>query len=80
MDFLVCLFVSIDTSKCGRQIVLFFGQETVLLVVTCEILLFIYLFIYLKKEAFIVEERFWNWYVNVAQKIFLYFVILRYIQ
>ena len=38
---------------CGRQIVLFFGQETVVEVETCEILLpGIYFF---EKEAFTVE-------------------------
>ena len=50
------MIVSIDTIKCGRQIVLIFGKETFLVVVTCEILLCIYFF--LKKEAFIVEETF----------------------
>ena len=33
----------VDTIKCGRQIVLFLGQETVVVVETCEILLFIVL-------------------------------------
>ena len=33
------MIVSIDTIKCGRQIVLFFQQESVV-VETCEILLF----------------------------------------
>ena len=46
MDFLlfVCLLtiVSIDTSNCGRQIVLFFGLETVAVVDTCEILLYFF--------------------------------------
>ena len=46
------MIVSIDTIMCGRQIVLFFGQETVV-VETCEIQLFIFL-----KEAVIVEEAF----------------------
>ena len=35
------MIVSIDTIKCERQIALFFGQETVVVVETCEILLFI---------------------------------------
>ena len=39
---------------CGKQIVLFFGQETVVVVETCEILLFF------QKGAVIVEETFWN--------------------
>ena len=45
----VCLLmiVSIDTIMCGKQIVLFFGQESVVVVETSKILLlFIYLFIY----------------------------------
>ena len=43
MDFLVCLLmiVSIDTIMWDRQIVLFFGQDTVV-VDTCEIQLFIF--------------------------------------
>ena len=32
------MIVSIDTIMCGRQIVLLFGQETVVVVETCEIL------------------------------------------
>ena len=47
--------------KCGRQIILF----TVVVVKTCEILLFIFF-----EEAVIVEETFWNVYVNVAEKYF----------
>ena len=41
----VCLLmiISIDTTMCGEQIVLFFGQETVVVVETHEILLFIFL-------------------------------------
>ena len=40
----VCLLmiISIDTVMCGEQIVLFFGQETVVVVETHEILLFIF--------------------------------------
>ena len=34
------MIVSFDTIKCGRQVVLFFQQETVVVVETCEILLF----------------------------------------
>ena len=38
------MIVSIDTIMCGEQIVLFFGQETVVVVETHrEILLFIFL-------------------------------------
>ena len=47
------MIVSIDTIKCGRQIVLFFRRETVVVVETCEIPLFIFF-----KEAVIVEETF----------------------
>ena len=47
------MIVSIDTIMWGRQIVLLFGQDTVV-VETCEILLFIFL----KKEAVFVEEAF----------------------
>ena len=37
------MMISIDTIMCGEQIVLFFGQETVVVVETHEILLFIFL-------------------------------------
>ena len=37
------MIVSIDTIKCGGQKVLFFEQETVVVVETCEVLLFIFL-------------------------------------
>ena len=47
------MIVSIDTIKCGRQIVSFFGQDAIVVVETCETLLFIFL-----KEAVIVEETF----------------------
>ena len=47
------MIVSIDTIKCGRQIVSFFGQDTTVVVETSEILLFIFL-----KEAVIDEETF----------------------
>ena len=46
------MIVSIDTIKRGRQRVLFFQQEIVAGVETCEILLSIFF----KKEAVIVEE------------------------
>ena len=36
------MIVSINTIKCDRQTDLFFGQETVVVVETCEILLFIF--------------------------------------
>ena len=48
------MIVSIDTIMCGEQIVLFFGQETVVVVETREILLFIFF----KKGAVIVDETF----------------------
>ena len=35
---------------------------------------------FLKKEAVIVEETFWNCYVNVGKNYFFNFVILQYIQ
>ena len=64
------MIVSIDTIMCGKQIVLFFGQETFVVVETSKILLlFIYLFIYFfKKGAAIADETFRNWYVNVTKK------------
>ena len=40
------MIVSIDTIKCGREIGLFFEQEIVVVVETCEIL---FLFIHLKR-------------------------------
>ena len=61
------MIVSIDTIMCGKQIVLFFGQETFVVVETSKILLlFIYLFFF--KGAAIAEETFRNWYVNVTKK------------
>ena len=55
MDFVwyvysLLMIVSFDAIKCGRH--LFFQQETVVVVETCEI----QLFIFLKKEAVVVEE------------------------
>ena len=47
------MIVSIDTIKCGRQIVLFFQQETVVVVETCEILL-----IFLKKGLLLLKKHF----------------------
>ena len=46
------MIVSIETIMCGRQIVLFFGQDNVVVVETCEKLLFLFL------KAVIVEEKF----------------------
>ena len=37
------MIVSIDTIKCGRQILSFFGQDAIVVVETCEILSFIFL-------------------------------------
>ena len=51
----VCLMiVSIDTIKCDRQIVLFFGQETVVVVETCEIPSFIFF----KKRLLLSKKHF----------------------
>ena len=60
------MIVSINTIMCDRQTVLFFGQEIVVVVEACEILLFIFF----KKEVVIVEETLWNWYDNAAKKYF----------
>ena len=47
------MIVSIDTIMWGRQIVLIFGQDTVV-VETCEILLFIFL----KKRLLLLKKHF----------------------
>ena len=67
------MIVSFDTIKCGRQIY-FFHQETVVVVQTCEIPLFIFF-----KEAVIVEETF-ETVILMWPKFFFNFVILQYIQ
>ena len=59
------MIVSLDTIKCGRQIVLFFQQESVV-VETCEILLFM-------------KKHFETVMLVLPQNIFN-FVILQYIQ
>ena len=61
------MIVSFETIECGRQIY-FFNKRL--------LLKYNYLFF---KKAVIVEETFWNCYVNVAKKSFN-FVILQYIQ
>ena len=73
------MIVSIDTIMCGQQIVLFFGQETFVVVGTSKILL-LFIYFFLKKGAAIAEETFRDWYVNVTKKKYIYFVILQYIQ
>ena len=55
------MIVSFATIKCGR-LFSFFQQ----VVETCEIQLPIYFFL----KAVIVEETFWNCYVNVGKKFF----------
>ena len=49
------MIILIDTIMCGEQIVLIFGQVTVVVVETCEILLFIFL-----KRDYYGVETFWN--------------------
>ena len=59
-----------------RQTVLFFGQETVLVVETCEILLFIFF----KKRLLLLKKHFETGMIMLPKNIFSYFVILQYIQ
>ena len=47
------MIVSIETIMRGRQIVLFFGQVNVVVVETCEILLFIF-----KKRLLLLKKHF----------------------
>ena len=68
------MIVSIDT-MCGEQIVLFFGQETVVVVETREILLIIFL-----KRGCYCWRNILKLVCQCYQKIFIYFVILQYIQ
>ena len=61
------MIVSINTIMCDRQTVLFFGQETVVVVETCQILFF-YFF---KKRLLLLKKHFETGMITLPKSIFL---------
>ena len=73
------MIVSIDTSMCGKQIVLFFGQETFVVVETSKILLLFIYYYYFLKGLLLLKKHFETGMLMLP-KTFIYFAILQYIQ
>ena len=65
------MIVSIDTIMCGKQIVLFFGQESVVVVETSKILLLLLLFFFNKKGLLLLKKHFETGMLMLPKIIYL---------